>query len=148
MRYLLRDGNQSEISARREFLELTFHLWFIPKGTVGSFVVLESIPSSAEKEICLVYGHNNEVANLLKYHRESIPEKNIFIIACLTKNPKDFIVPCKQIFIAPQKKNAGVKLRAGNEFGFEFDISDVELDLFNSRIDNTLDKLASVFDRI
>lgn len=148
MRYLLRCGNKAETIARREYLEQTFHLWFVEKGTIDSFIVLESIPLSAESDICLIYGHNTEVATLLKNHRESIPEKNIFIIACLTNNPKDFIVPCKKVFIAPQKRGEGVKLRNGTEFGFDFDISDVELNLFNSHTQDTLNKLTSVFDRI
>lgn len=148
MRYLLRIGNAFEVSVRREFLEQSFHLWFIQKGTIGQFIVLESFPPLTEKEICLVYGHNTEVANLLKDHRESIPEKNIFIIACLPNDPKEFIVPDKSVFIAPQEKHEGVKLRKGDEFGFGFDISDMELNIFNSRIKNIYDKLVAVFDRI
>lgn len=148
MRYFLRCGNKSETFARREYLEQTFHLWFIEKEIVGSFIVLESVPLSAENDICLIYGHNTEVASLLKNHLEHIPEKNIYIIACLTNNPKDFIAPCKKVYIAPQKKGEGVKLRKGNEFGFDFDISDVELNLFNSQNQDMHDKLASVFDRI
>lgn len=148
MRYLLRCGNKAETIARTEYLEQTFHLWFIEKGTIDSFIVLESIPLSAESDICLIYGHNYEVAALLKNHRDRIPEKNIFIIACLTKNPKDFIIPCKRIFIAPQEKDEGVKLRLGSEFGFKFDISDVELNLFNSRTESIYDKLVLSFKRI
>ena len=34
------------------------------------------------------------------------------------------------------------------EFGFEFDISDVELNLFNSNVKNIYDKLKLSFDRI
>lgn len=148
MRYLLRNGNKSELSARIELLELTFRLWFIPKGTIGSFTILESFPLSIEKDICLIYGHNTEVAHLIEEHIENIPEKSLYIIACLTDNPKDFIVPSKKIFIAPQEKDEGVKLRAGNEFGFDFDISDVELNLFNSRTKNIRDKLSAVFERM
>lgn len=148
MRYFLRCGNKAETIARREYLEQTFHLWFIEKETIGSFIVFESIPLSVEIDICLIYGHNYEVAALLKNHRDRIPEKNIFIIACLTKNPKDFIIPCKRIFIAPQQKDEGIKLRKGIEFGFDFDISDIELNLFNNHTQDTLDKLLSVFERI
>ena len=145
MRYLLRSGNKSELSARLEFLEQTFNLWFIPNGTIGSFTILESFPLSTEKDICLIYGHNFEVAHLLRAHIESLPEKNLYIIACLTDNPRDFIVSSKKTFIAPQEKNEGIKLRFGNEFGFDFDISDIELDLFNSRIKSIPDKLSKVF---
>lgn len=148
MRYLLRCGNQSEVLARKEYLEQTFHLWFVQKGFIGPFIVLESIPLSVENDICVVYGHNYEVAYLLKKHKEKLPEKNIFIIACLTDNPKDFILPRKRIFISPQKKDEGVELRKGAEFGFNFDISDAELNLYNSKILLPLEKLMSVFIRI
>ena len=145
MRYLLRSGNQSEIFARKDFLEQTFHLWFVQKETIGFFIVLESFPLSSEKEICLIYGHNYEVAHLLKNYRESIPEKNLFIIACLTNNPLDFFIPFKRIFIAPQNKKEGIKLRNGSDFDFEFDVSDIELNLFNSHIRNIRDKLLLAF---
>lgn len=148
MRYFLRRENMAESIARKEYLEQTFHLWFIEKGTTGPFVVFESFPLSAESDICIIYGHNNEVKALLKNHGKSIPEKNIFIIACLTNNPKDFIIPCKKIYIAPQKNQEGIKLRKGEEFGFDFDISDIELHLFNSNTKDILDKLTSVFDKI
>ena len=145
MRYLLRGKNYSQIFARRDYLSKTFNLWFTVKGVIGSFVVLESFPHTIEDDICIIYGHNNEVADLLRKYEGFIPEKNIFIIACYTKNPKDFIVLGKNIFVAPQKKDEGVKLRKGSEFNFEFDISDVELNLFNSRIDNIYDKLKCAF---
>lgn len=148
MRYFLRYGNKTETLARREYLEQTFHLWFVEKEIIGSFVVFESVPISAGSDICLIYGHNTEVATLLKNYQNSIHEKNIYIIACLTNNPKDFIVPCKKVYIAPQKNGEGVKLRKGSEFGFGFDISDVELNLFNSKIQDMHDKLTSVFERI
>ena len=148
MRYLLRKENQTEILSRKAFLMDTFHLWFIEKGILDSFIILESVPSTSEKDICIIYGHNNEVATFLKYHRKNIPEKNIFIIACFTNNPKDFIVPGKRVFVAPQEKEDGVKLREGNPFGFEFDISDVELYLFNARIENTYEKLLFAFNRV
>ena len=75
-------------------------------------------------------------------------KKNIFIIACFTRNPKDFVVPFKKVYISPQKKDEGVKLRKGTEFGFDFDISDVELNLFNSQTTTTYEKLLANFDRL
>lgn len=146
MRYLLRRGNQSEIPARITYLKQTFQLWFVAKETIGTFVVLESIPSTVEKEICIIYGHNNEVASLFKNHNYSISENNIFVIACLTNNPKDFILSNKHVYIAPQNRYEGVKLRKGTEYGFDFDISDVELNLFNNNTQKShFDKLTSVF---
>ena len=148
MRYLLRDGNISELSARKEYLKDTFHLWFTENGFLGSFIVLESFPKFSGDNICIIYGHNSEVANLLKNHWKEIPEKNIFIIACLTKNLNDFVVPCKRTFIAPQEKSEGIKLRLGSEFGFDFDISDIELHLFNNRTESAYEKLTLTFEKI
>ena len=148
MRYFLHKEKALEISARKEYLEQTFHFWFVEREPINSFIVLESFPSTAEKEICIVYGHNYEVSYLLKNHSICIPEKNIFIISCLTKNKRDFILPGKRTYVAPQKANERIKLRYGYEFGFEFDISDVELNLFNSNVKNIYDKLKLSFDRI
>lgn len=148
MRYFLHKEKELEIRARREYLEQTFHFWFVEREQIDSFIVLESFPSTAEKETCIIYGHNFEVADLLKNHSICIPEKNIFIIACLTKNKRDFILFGKRTYIAPQKTNEGIKLRYGREFGFKFDISDVELNLFNSKTESIYDKLRLAFDRI
>ncbi len=148
MRYFLRYDNRTETFSRKKYLEKIFNLWFIEKEIIGDFIVLESLPLTTESNICIIYGHNFEVKNLLKNHRKTILEKNIFIISCLTKNPKDFTVPNKRIYISPQKKGNGVKLRKGSEYGFNFDISDVELNLFNCPIQGILEKLTSVFERI
>ena len=148
MKYFLHKEKETEIRARKEYLEQTFHFWFVEKERINSFIVLESFPSTAEKEICIVYGHNYEVAYLLKNHSICIPEKNLFIISCLTRNKRDFILSGKRTYIAPQKANEKIKLRYGYEFGFEFDISDVELNLFNSKTSNIYNKLQLAFERI
>ncbi len=148
MRYFLRYNNRAETFSRKKYLEKIFNLWFIEKEIIGNFIVFESFPLTTESDICIIYGHNFEVEELLKNHRKSIPEKNIFIISCRTKNPKDFSIPNKIVYIAPQEDKKGVRLRNGAEYEFDFDISDVELNLFNAPIQPTFEKLTSVFERL
>ena len=148
MKYLLRIENQAELSARKKYLEQTFNLWFIEKGTIGAFIVLESIPPSTEKDTCIIYGHNSEVLSLFKNNMEDIIEKNIYIISCQLTNPKDFLVRSKRIFLTPQYEDGMVRLRIGRAFGFDFDITDVELNLYNSHIKNIPEKLSTTFKQI
>ena len=147
MRYLLQYENYSELNVRRKYLEDTFHLWFILSKSIDGFFVLESFPNTTENDICLIYGHNYNILGLLHKHQEELYEKNIYIISCRTKNLHNFLVPNKNVYLAPQIGNR-LPLRDGLAYGFDFDISDVELNLYNSSNTNTTNKLNNTFIKI
>ena len=147
MRYLLRSQNKDELLLRKDYLSKVFGLWFVNRNNLGDFLVLESIPTSIDDDICIIYGHNNEIYSLFQNYKNDLREKNIFIITCETSYRKLFRIKNKNIFISPQM-DGYVNLRNGEDFGFEFDISDVELNLYNSPITSNKEKLNKLFTQI
>lgn len=144
MRYLLRHGNISELYSRIQYLYDTFHLWFVNTGSMGDFEILEAFPFNIEEDIVLLYGHNREIQDLLKRESKHIREKYVYIIACKPTETGGYFVPQKHIFVSPQIKKS-VELLRGEEFGFDFDITEVELNLYNSYEENIFRKLNTTF---
>lgn len=147
MRYLLTKENEQELISRKDFLFEVFNVWFMKSNRIGDFIVFESMPMSVDNDICLIYGHNYEIYDLLKKHRKEIYEKNIFIITCEKNYENLFRVPNKNVYLAPQT-NGYIELRNGLSFGFDFDISDIELNLYNSPIKQNKHKLKELFTQI
>lgn len=146
MRYFLRKEQRSELSLRCQYLYDVFKLWFIQTGEVGDFDVLESFPF-VNDDIALIYGHNYEIVFLFKKYSTEMKEKNIAIISCETDVPKGYFLKNKKVFLAPQREGRA-ELLIGEDYGFEFDITDAELLLYNCRISETLEKISSVFHEI
>ncbi len=147
MRYLLPIRQRVELIPRYHYLYDTFRLFFLETGTIGDFIILESFPFRYHNNVIIVYGHNIEITTLFAEHGTHIHEKDIFIISCNPIQPTDFYLPQKRIFLAPQQ-DGFLRLRKGIDYGFEFDITDVELYLYNSNITNHRNKLLSVFNRL
>ena len=144
MRYFIHSKHFEDIFARKQYIEEVTKLYFIQQHNLGNFIVLQSFPFTSEQDICLVYGHNYEVANFLQKQIIEITEKKIFIISCERKYRSAYLVKGKKIYISPQQEEY-VKLRDGHAYGFDFDISDVELNLYNSRLNTIWGKLTNSF---
>lgn len=144
MKYLLRKKNRSELIGRKEYIEKITGVWFWSKGEIGEFVILESVPNSYYDDICVVYGHNNEVADLLSFYIETLKEKNLFLISCSLINNKLLHIKNKAIFLAPQSHNSLMLLK-GKELGFPFDITETELNLYNSPEKDLYQKFRTCF---
>ena len=147
MRYLLPCRQRGELIPRCHYLYDTFRLCFLETGTIGNFIVLESFPFRHRSDILIVYGHNIEITTLFAESCNNIHEKNVFIISCSAIKPCDFFLPKKRVYLAPQQGES-LRLRKGVNYGFKFDITDVELYLYNSSITDHLAKLLSEFYRI
>lgn len=144
MRFLLQDCQASELTSRCQFLYDVFRVYFIVAGQFDNFIILESFPYTYENDILIIYGHNMYIYNLISTLSGSIHEKNLFIISCaINKNIKRHIYG-KQLYRAPLQ-DMYLLLRNGQEYGFDFDISDAELFLYKSRQSNPLAKLKSIF---
>ena len=143
MRYFLRKEQRSELSLRRQYLYDVFKLYFIQTGEIGGFYILESFPF-VNDDIALIYGHNYEIVFFFKKYSAELKEKNIAIISCETDVPKGYFLKNKKIFLAPQRKGKA-ELLIGKDYSFEFDITDAELLLYNSRIQDAFEKISSVF---
>ena len=146
MRYFLRKKQRSEISLRCQYLYDVFKLWFVPTGEIGDFDVFESIPRGND-DLALIYGHNFEIVFLFERHSAALREKNLAIISCESDKPNGYFLKNKRVFLGPQR-NGKAELLIGAEYGFDFDITDAELRLYNCRIKDPLKKVLSVFVRI
>ncbi len=145
MRYFLPKSKASEQKLRKQFLFDVFHLWFVNNGSIGGFDILESFPFCSNSNILIIYGHNYPVYKFLNDFSDSVHEDKLFIISCSIKDNSQYAQNGKKVYLSPQT-NHRVFLMHGEEFGFEFDITDVELNLYNSKEKNVLSKLVSVFD--
>ncbi len=142
MRYFLSKKLQHEIKYRKDYLKNVTKVWFIEKGTTKDFIILESFPSTYYDNVCLIYGHNNKVHQLFDNDLSNIPETYIFIFSCRLDFP--FKAKNKKIFLAPQTGNY-MKTLKKNFYNFPFDISEVEINLYNSQEENLLKKLKTCF---
>lgn len=144
MRYLLAKENDYEQELRKQFLFEVFHVWFIKSGELGNFQVLQAFPFGFHDNILMIYGHNYSIKQLFETHANTIYEKNIFIISCSLSNNRDYRMNGKNVFLAPQT-NRKAQLLRGSEFGFDFNITEAELALYNSRETEIFQKLLAVF---
>ena len=143
MRYLLQKENAAEQKRRLQFLFDVFKIWFVAVGTEESFFVFQSFPfSSWEPDVMLIYGHNYHILPYLM--NGSVPEKYIYIISCMDADSNLISIPGKCIYY-DSKSESTTNIMYGADFGFDFDITDAELNLYNSKLTNAKEKLNTVF---
>ena len=152
MKYILDPQLQMEKAARLRYLYEIFDVYFIEKspgveGLLSEAIVFESFPSTFENDICIICGHNLFVAATLNVFNSEIPEKNIFIISCANRCRELYRVKGKNIFLSPQDDEYAYT-HLGKFFGFDFNITDAELNLYNNHWATAEEKLYSAFDRL
>ncbi len=151
MRYLITKSKKSEFVSRQGYLYDTFSLYFLKKGMIDDFQVFESFPF-VKDDILMIYGHNYLISDFFRKNNKSIDEKSIAIISCCEYKKGDYQLKGKNIYLAPQRGNKNNKgsayLFSGKDYGFDFDLTEAEIKLFNSREKEILNKIKSVFIRI
>lgn len=139
MRYLLQKNYQSEFSSRKDYLYDIFKLWFIQTGEEQDFIVYTSIPSHSYSDFLFIVGHNFPVKFLLL--DTYISEKNIVAITCDGGcNFKKLRMIDKNLYLPFQNRDNLVDLLSGTKFGFNFDLTESELMLYNSPANLSLEK--------
>lgn len=129
MRYLLHQNQLHELSGRQSYLYDVFHLYFLPGKPEGSYIPLLPLGNS-DLNILFITGHTNQVRDYLEEYINQIPEQCIVITSCMGRYFKKFTFK-KEIFV-PNLHQDLCLLRKGMAYGFEFDISDAELDFYNA----------------
>lgn len=81
-------------------------------------------------DVLFITGHTNQVMEYLVNYIKQIPEHCIVITSCMGHHFKKFTNK-KEIYV-PDVYQDFCLLRDGSMYGFEFDISDAELDFYNS----------------
>ena len=83
-------------------------------------------------DIFFIVGHFDQVYRYLSKNIVSISENIILTITCLPKGLKRFLEYGKQIY-SSKNINGITRKYKGCHWGFDFDISDSEIDLYKNR---------------
>ena len=129
MRYLLHETQQRELHARQQYLRDVFRMYFLPGKPEGGFIPLKPV-GTGSPDILFITGHTNYVGDYLSWAAKSIPEKTIVITSCMGRSFKKYTAK-REIYV-PDLKQPLCLLRDGLPYGFDFKISDAELDLYNA----------------
>ncbi len=137
MRYFIQNMFKNEIKERRDFLYDTFHIWTYECGINSGFLLLQSMPSNS-LDVCFIVGHNISVNYFL--NRNNLYEKNIVAITCDKNYSFKKKNDSKQFYLPYQDKKGYAYLIKGSEFGFNFDLTESEILLYNSPKNLSLEK--------
>lgn len=130
MRYLLAENQAHEISSRCEYLYDIFGLYFIPQNKINGFIPLVPI-GTAEPSILFIIGHQNQVMRFLKLNIKQINEETLVIVTCMASTFKPFQKFNKRMYFSTSNKNLSYRYN-GHDYGFDFDLTESELDFYNS----------------
>lgn len=129
MRYLLHETQRRELPSRQQYLFDVFRMYFLPGKPEGGFIPLTPV-GTCSPDVIFITGHTGYVESYLRSAVRSIPEKTIVITSCMGQSFKKYATR-KEIYV-PDLKKPLCLLRDGRPYGFDFEISDAELDLYNS----------------
>lgn len=129
MRYLLHSSQLSELTGRQAYLYDIFHLYFLPGQPEGSYIPLTPV-GTTKPSILFITGHTDQVDEYLRQTLSYIPESKIVITSCFTSNFKKYASK-KEIYV-PASQQDFCLLRNGMPYGFDFNISDPELNFYNA----------------
>ena len=142
MRYIILKSNISlkELKSRQEYLYDVFKVYTIP-FCYNSYTELRSIPDNYGNVI-FVNGHNNQVYKFLM--KEKPKEHDIVMITCYQGLVKKINFADKNMFFT----NTVTDILNGKEYGFDFEITNSELDLYNCPCTSIKDKINYSFERV
>lgn len=143
MRYLVAETQAHEIPGRQEYLYDIFHLFFIPQNTINGFILLSPVGVS-ELSILFVVGHYDQIAKYLAYNIDQIEEKIIILITCYANCLKIY-KKNKAEWFTSFSKNEISYCYAGDNYGFGFEITESELNFYNSKKMNILERIKENF---
>lgn len=144
MRYLLHASQRSELTGRRQYLYDIFHMYFLPGQAEGGFIPLKPLGPNI-LDVLFITGHANYVGNFFQNAIGSIPEKTIVITSCLGRSFQKY--SRKKAIYVPDSTKTLCLLRNGKPYGFDFNISDAELNLLNCS-GSIMERIQSAYDRL
>ena len=130
MRYLLHESQVHEMRPRLDYLFDIFHLYFLLGKPEGSYIPL--IPVGIKgPDVLFITGHTNFVSSYMEQYQREIPERNVVITSCMGQHFRKYASKHRAIYI-PKSKERFCLLHHGAPYGFNFNISDAELDFYNA----------------
>lgn len=149
-----------EIFARKEYLYNIFNLYFIIKETVyfttsiifPNYYIIESFPFNSMNNFCIIIGDTDFVMEYINTHKKDFNQKILIIITCtknrvIEMNMLLSTLKCKAIYLTKQNDNEADYYN-GSKWGFNFKITQSELDFYNSNKNDIIKKLNESFERI
>lgn len=145
MKLILDSKMEHELIDRFTYMYDVFHTYMFVNKKTTYYIESKSFPEKG-LEYTFIIGHNSFVIKYLSEH--IIDTETLIIITCGAKkianlNLKNIV--CSKIYIA-KTKNYFLNVYSGNEVGFNFDITESELDLYNNR--EKIDKIELSFELI
>jgi len=143
MRYLLCKSEEDSLNHRIEYIFDIFKLYAIKTEETNKFIVLETFPfktSTSYPEVLFIIGHSEDVNIYLERNIPDMKENIILTITCFPNKLKKFLKYNKQIYSSKNKRGITHKYK-GDDWGFKFDISDSEINLYNNRGLDLLDNI-------
>lgn len=143
MRYLLCKSEEDGLNHRIEYIFDIFKLYAIKTGETNKFIVLETFPfktSTSYPKVLFIIGHSEDVNKYLEKNIADMTENIILTITCFPNKLKRFLKYNKQIYSSKNKNGITEKYK-GDNWGFKFDISYSEIDLYNNRKLNLMDNI-------
>lgn len=143
MRYLLSNQFKYELEGRLAYLYDVFHLFFSSHSADG-FIQLEPI-GSVNLSVLFIVGHNDTVYKYLKENKNKINESIIVVISCIDERFLRWFPSCSNIYATNTLNNKCTNRYNGNDFGFNFEITEAELKLFNSKESDIIQRICNSF---
>lgn len=146
MTYILQSQFESELSARKEYLLNTFHLYFVEVKRTHTFIELQSFPFK-DDNIVMLYGHYPWILFYFMTYGAALKYKTKIINSCY---PHLAIPLLKQENIFYSKVNSFGEACCydGRKFGIPFNITDSELDALNSAHLPLMDQIKFAYERV
>ncbi|MBP3916965.1 hypothetical protein [Clostridium sp.] len=146
MRYLIDKVYMESKNSRIKYIYEAFKLNALQKNQEDEFIIIDTLPLEYE-DIFFIIGHNPKVYQYLKDNIKDIKANNIVAITCNTKMLRELSGLGKNIFI-PYESDGLLNYYDGSEYGFDFNITDCELALYNDNGLNIIDKINECMEKI
>lgn len=143
MRYLLAETQEQEIVARQEYLYDIFQLFFLPRKKIDGFIPLVPM-GTTESSVLFVVGHYDQVMRFLTDNIDKVTEETIVLITCFANKFKPFKKYNKKLFVS-EADNELLHCYCGQNYGFDFDITESELDFYNSSKLDIMQRIRETF---
>lgn len=142
LRYIAQTNDHCEILSRLEYLYDVTKLYFVVRSDNKENMIADSFPFGILPDICVIYGHTDFVIKHLcriNSANSIITGKNVFVITCNMNIITQIVTEGKRIF-TDKARGCFTHLLKGEDYGFDFDITETELNIYNAPCKDVLSK--------
>lgn len=132
VRYILDRRLEIQLLPHKDYLYQVFHQYFVETDRTSKYIELSNFPTTTG-DVLFVYGHCGWVIEFFLAQKHQVTERIKVINSCYPQKVLPFLLPIQNVYYSKVNSRGEDHLRDGTAFGFDFDITDSELDLFNAR---------------